>query len=261
MVVLLQFVPPYASKGIDWSEAGRFTGEILASSIVYDFAVLYPVFKVIPVLLVICLVLLGNRVARIFNLYVGFTYVLFAILQNVAFTPRYGLGIITINVVMFLVVAAFWFWEALVGRNDFSSHKTPVWKFWVVPFAVMAFWYPADPVTLMPDFNPVYFLTNFAGLTFCMMTTVYLAILAIYHPHVNLATLRVTSIVGLVISFYNILANFVLSLQQLWWNGILHIPLLTLSAYGLLLSFRRRETGERSVVALGIVPHFRASFG
>lgn len=243
---MLQFVPPYASKGFDRAETGWITGEILSRSIVYDCSILYPIFKVIPVLLVLCIVVLkGNRVLRVFSLYVGATYVLFAILQNVALTAKYGLAILTINVVMFLLVATFWFWEALVQKNDFAPRKTSFRKYYVVPFAFVAFWYPANPTTLMPDFNPAYLLTNVAGLTFCMMTPVYLAILTIYHPRVNLATLRVTSVVGLVIGFYNVLTNFYMFPDQLWWNGILHIPLLTLSAYAFVISFQTESSVGR----------------
>jgi len=238
--ILIQFVPSYASRNFDWAETCWITGEVLTNSLVYGLSIFYPIFKVIPVMLVLCIISLGNRVARAFSLYAGTTYVLFAFLQNIAVTPKYGLAIITINIIMFLLVAIFWFWEAIVQKNNFTPQKTPIWKYWVVPFAAVAFWYPAHPTTLMPDFNPVYILTNFAGLTFCLMTPVYLAVLSLYHPRVNLVTLRVTSLTGLVIGFYNVLTNFILLPNQLWWNGVLHIPLIILSAYALALSFRRR---------------------
>lgn len=92
---------------------------------------------------------------------------------------------------------------------------------------------------MMPDFNPLYFFTNMAGLAFCLMTPVYLGILTLYHPRVNLATLRVTGLVGSIIGFYNILTNFIMFPELLWWNGVLHIPLITISIYGLVLSFKK----------------------
>jgi len=239
LFVLLQFIPSYASKGFDWSEIGMITGEILSHSLVFTYTALYPIFKIIPILLVISIIFLGNRVTRLFNVYVGVTYVLFAFLQSIAVTEKYGLGIITINVVMVVVVAAFWFWEAIVQKNDFKPRKQSPWKYWVIPFAFLAFWYPANPNTLMPDLNPVYLLINVAGLTFCMMTPVYLAILTLYHPETNIATLRVTSLVGTIIAFYNMLTNFIMYPSILWWNGVLHIPLITISIYGLVLSLRR----------------------
>ena len=190
------------------------------------------------------MIFLRNRVTRLFSIYVAITYVLFAFLQSIAFTEKYGLGIITINLIMFLVVAAFWFWEAILRKNDFTPGKRPAWKYWVIPLAFLAFWYPLNPCTGMPDFNPIYLLTNMSGLTFCMMTPVYLAILTLYYPRVNIATLRVTSLVGAIIGFYNIMVNFFMNPSVLWWNGVLHMPLVTISIYALALSFKGRWIEE-----------------
>lgn len=104
---------------------------------------------------------------------------------------------------MFLIVAGFWIYEMIRIRNDFTSPSPPLWKYWVVPVAFIAFCYPANPTTFTPDFAPSGIVTNMAGLTFCMMTPVYLAILTLHHPRVNIPTLRVTALVGLIIAFYN----------------------------------------------------------
>jgi len=71
------------------------------------------------------------------------------------------------------------------------------------------------------------------------MTPVYLAVLTLCHPKVNLATLRVTSLIGIIIGLYNMLVNFGFDPSMLWWNGVLHIPLLSISIYAFALSFRR----------------------
>jgi len=112
----------------------------------------------------------------------------------------------------------------------------------VIPAAFLAFWYPCSisGVSAVRNFNPVKLLTNEAGLTFCMMTPVYLSIVTLYHPRVNVATLRVTALVGAIIGVYNVILNFFLA-PSLWWNGVLHMPLLTISIYGLILSFRKTD--------------------
>lgn len=239
--ILLQFIPPYASKGFEPAETGSVTIEILSHSLVYSFPSTFPIFKIIPVILVISMIFLRNRVTRLFNVYVGITYVLFAFLQNIAITENYGLGIISTNVIMVSLVAAFWFWEATIQKNDLTPRKQPLWKYWVIPLAFLAFWYPhsISDGSILPDFNPIGILTNVAGLTFCMMTPVYITILTIYHPRINIATIRVTSLVGTITGIYNVLANFVMYASTLWWNGVLHIPLLTISVYGLVLSLKK----------------------
>jgi uncharacterized membrane protein len=198
--ILIQFIPPYASKGFEVAETGKFIGEVLSHSLVYNFPSLHLIFKILPLVLVIGIILFGNRVTRIFNIYVVSTYFLFAFLQNIAFTERYGLAIITINIVMFLLVAFFWIWEAAIQKNDFSSLTKLSKKYWPV----------------------------------------YISLLILYYPRINLVTLRVTSLVGAIIGFYNILTNFIMFPSLLWWNGILHLPLISISVYGLMISLKKK---------------------
>ena len=95
--------------------------------------------------------------------------------------------------------------------------------------------------TMAPDFNPIYIVTSGAGLAFCMMTPVYLAVLLAFYPRVNIPLLRVTALIGLIIGIYNALVNFVFLPKVLWWNGILHLPLLAISLYALILAYRKLE--------------------
>ncbi|MHC4325127.1 MAG: hypothetical protein ACYSUX_12760 [Planctomycetota bacterium] len=238
--VLLQFViPPYASKGYKFpDEWGNVINYALSYAFIYSHSELFPVFKIIPIILVVLIIVLRNRVTRLFNIYVAFSYVLFAFGQSIAVTEKYGVTICTLNVIMFLAVACFWAWEAITLQNNFTLVKIPHWRYWVVPLVLLAFWYPVDFVTMKPDFNPPGLFTNVAGVTFCMMTPVYVGLLSLYWPKVNISTLRVTSLVGLIIALYNVLLNFCIAPSLLWWNGVLHIPLLGISVYGLVLSMK-----------------------
>jgi hypothetical protein len=211
----------------------------LGYAIVYQHPQIYPIFKVVPIVLLIALFVFRNKVARLFSIYVGISYVLFAIGQNIAVTEKYGVAVCTINIVMFSVVAAFWVLEAVVLQNDFRPAKIPVWRYWVTPLLLLAFWYPLNRQTAVLDFNPAYIFTNGAGLAFCMMTPVYVGLLTLYWPKVNIATLRVTSLVGLIIGLYSMHVNFIVKPDIFWWNGVLHIPLLAISVYGLILSFKK----------------------
>ncbi|UCE09466.1 MAG: hypothetical protein JSW61_10910 [Candidatus Thorarchaeota archaeon] len=240
LLIALQFASPYTSVSVDPSEYGWVTGAVLSEALIYDMSFLYPIFKIAPILLVASLYVFKNRASRILSVYAGITYVLFAFLQSMAFTEDYGFAIIFSNLFMFLLVAAAWFWEAAAQKNDLSSFDIGLSRVWVVPLAVAAFWYPLEPVTLVPDFNPLYLITNMAGLAFCLMTPLYLSVLILAFPNVNLATMRVTSVVGIIIAFYNILVNFVMFPELLFWNGLLHIPLLVISVYSAALSFRHR---------------------
>lgn len=231
--VLIQFIPSYASKGFDPRKMGEVIGIILQNAIISSLEVWYPLFKLIPIILVALMVLRIRGVTRWLNIYVGISYVLFAFLQHVAVTEEYGFSIVISNLIMLLIVAAFWFWDVIAQKNELVPVKQPIWKYWVIPLAFLAFWYPLNPDTLRPDFNLVYLFTNIAGLTFCMMTPVYLSILLLHYPQINIATLRVTGLAGIIIASYNILLNFIMYPETLWWNGVLHIPLLMISGAAL----------------------------
>jgi hypothetical protein len=243
-ILIGTIAPPIVTKGFDPSKIGEIISYILQNPLLNFFSPLYPVFKIIPIVLVFALILFGNRIGRIFSLYGGITYILFAFLQSIAITDKYGFGIVTGNFILMILVAIFWFWEASVNQNNFTPQKLPIIRYWVVPLAFFAFWCPGDPKTMRPDFNIAYLFTNEAGLAFCMMTPVYLGILTLYYPRVNIATLRVTSLVGTIIGFWGIVVYFFIRPDILWWSGVLHLPLVFISIYALILSFRKTQLVE-----------------
>jgi hypothetical protein len=241
-ILLAQFIPPYTSQRYNPIETGAVVQTILGQAIVYSWESWYPLFKVIPIILIIGLILYGDKSSRSFSLYVGLTYVLFAFLQSIAVTEEYGWGVIISNLLMFLLVALFWFWEAMANENEFSRPgKRSFQNYWALLPAFFAFWGPINPKTMGPDFNPIYILTSSSGLAFCMMTPVYLAVLLFFYPRINMPLMRVTALIGLVIGFYNVLVNFILLPEVLWWNGILHLPLVFISLYALVLAYRKVE--------------------
>jgi len=247
LFVLLWFViPPYASKGYSFPEEWQDVAfHVLGKAVVYSYPQLYPIFKIIPILLIVSILICCNKVARLFNIYVAISYVIFALGQSISVTEKYGVAICTINLVMFLAVAALWVWEAFAVQNDFTPGKRPIWKYWVVPLALLAFWYPTNVQTGKPDFDPIYIFTSPAGVAFCLMTPVYVGLLTLYYPKVNIVTLRVTSLVGLSIGIANMFTNFLMKPSTNWWNGVLHIPLLVISLYGLIISLRRPHAAKQ----------------
>jgi hypothetical protein len=83
-----------------------------------------------------------------------------------------------------------------------------------------------------------------------MMTPLYLTVLLFTYPGVNLVTLRITGLMGMIIGLYNLPLNFFFDPSKLWWNGILHIPLLLISLYAFVLSFRRGQKTPCTTPAL-----------
>jgi hypothetical protein len=193
------------------------------------------------------LILLPEKLGGIFNIYVAVNYAFFALYHGMGRTETYGVIINPGNLAMFLTVSASWFWDVLVRRNDFRNRKRPLWKYWVAPLVLLAFWFPVNKDTGMPDFNPVYLVTNKAGLAFCPMTPLYVGLLTIYYPTVNRVTLRVTGIVGLAAALANLHLQFIKYPGTMWWIGVLHLPLLIICSYGLVISLRERHRNNPTV--------------
>ena len=219
--------------------------EIAEYSLGYSFMgrineTIYPLFKIIPMILIAMIFVFKNKTTRLFSMYVGISYIIFAIVQNVALTDKYGLSFITVNVLMFIAVGIFWFREARLKENNFDAPSLTLWNSAILLLALFAFWTPGDPSTGMPDFNPAYFLTQNTGLAFCLMTPVYLAILILYYPKVSIVTLRITGLVGLMLGIYNLVFIFAMNTGT-WYVGVLHFPLTIVSATALFLSLKRNN--------------------
>jgi hypothetical protein len=242
-ILLDILLPPIVTKGYDPSKMGEIIPYIILHSLLTSDSLssLYPIFKILPTILIFALIFSGNRFSRIFSFYVGINYILFAVLQSISITDRYGFAVVSGNFILMLVVALLWFWEVAVNKNDFTPRKINLIRLWVVPLAFLAFWFPLNLESMKPDFNLSYVFTNPVGLAFCNMTPVYLAILILYYPRVNIVTLRITSLLGVIMGFWNVLVNFLFNFDIFWWFGVLHLPLVFISIYALILSFKKTQ--------------------
>lgn len=240
IVLLILLIPPYASNGYPLNEVLQVNAFILTHPIKHQLLPVYPIFNVLALFMFFSSLTIGNRIAPFFSSYAGFSYILFAVVQNVSVSDEYGFAVCISNFFLFLLVSVSWFYEAGSGQNDFSESRSGKWNFIILLLALLVIWQPVGSVTMGPDFNPIYLLSSGSGLTFCMMTTVYLAVMLYYFPGVNLLTLRITSLIGLLIGLGNLWLEFI-HFPHLWWVVILHVPLVILSGCGLWLSHHAGE--------------------
>ena len=174
-----------------------------------------------------------DRIGRFFSAYVGCCYLLYAIIQSIAVTNKYGVSVVTVNLVMMLFVAFVWFRDSWKGENKYTFSNLNWKTAWLVPVAFFCLWFPMNLQNAKPDFNPAYLFSGFASLAFCPMTPVFLILLTLCRPTINMVTYRVTAMVGLIIGIYNMgqFAN-----PTGFYLGIYHLPLLLISLYALLSS-------------------------
>lgn len=241
-LLLLFFIPAISERPAPLSGISSLVIAVLSKPLIYMVPALFPLFKIIPVILVLGLIVLENRMKSTFNVYAAFFLFGSALFQNSALTGDYGFTVLTGNLVVTLVVASAWLWEAIAGKGDYSLVRPPWWRNLVMPLVLFAFWYPAGftqgvPV---PDFNPALLVTNEAGLTYCMMLPFFIGTLSLYYPRVNKPVFRITAFAGLATSVFGLVAFFILK-PDYWWMGILHLPLFAISLYCFLLSFHKAK--------------------
>jgi hypothetical protein len=241
LLMSLFFVRAYASRPYEVTEVMELIIATLSNPLIFRFPALMPVAKLIPVVLIAGLMIYGNRVRRLFNGYVALLYTLLALFQTTAVTESFGLVVITGNLILILLVALLWWWEVAAEKNDYEPVERPLWRWWVVPVALFAFLMPVNKAT-MPDFNILGMLTNEAGLTYCMMTPVILGVCTLYYPRLNRSVFRISSVVGLIFGVVNMLTWFIIAPGG-WWMGVLHLPLVLISFYAFLLSYKVLESG------------------
>jgi hypothetical protein len=239
---LFQLIPPWASEGYELRHWGQLNAFILTHPIKIIASGYFPIFKIIPLLLLAAILLTGKRAGKIFSLYAAGIILFCAVLQNISISREYGIAVCLSNMVTFAVLAAFWLGEGLLLKNRLTFRQIPFWKYWPFLPALLAFWEPVNSQTLLPDFSPILLLTSGAGLSFCMITPLLLAVLLVHFPQVNLNTLAVTSLVGLGMGLGNFYLEFIL-IPSYWWIGCLHIPLVFLSGYGLWLVMHEEWVG------------------
>ena len=192
------------------------------------------VFQSLSLVMLIALFVFKNKVRTLFNAYVAVSYLAFAFIQNMAVTEQYGFSIVTVNFVMFLFVAYVWFRETLKPENDFSFSNFK-WKYvWMIVLALFAYWCPFTHRGQL-DFNPLLFFTNNTATAFCLTTPAFLTILTLNLPKVNIVTYRITALIGFIIGIYNMF-NFLN--PHTVWLGFVHLPLVIISLYCAILSYR-----------------------
>lgn len=242
VLLVLLALPSYASQPLTAADGPYLLVEISDYGLLHWISGLFPVFKFLPLALVVGLWFSPGRWTRWFHLYVAINLLLIAFLSNSGETPTYGFAILTGNVLICGLLAALWGWESAAGYSHLHLRGQALWRYWVLIPALLAFLYPVQTISMViePDFSPLHLLTNEAGLSLCMIMPLYLAVLSLAYPRVNLVVMRVSSAAGVLMASLHI---FQYLFRPLWgvWLAVMHLPLLVIAVYALVLSYSRRD--------------------
>ena len=238
LVLFPQIIPPFTSTGYTITDWGMVNAYILTHPIKSFITNYSLIFQLAPIILLVLIFIIGRKISRIFSVYVAICYFIIAFIQSVSITERYGFSVCIANLLSFSILGVMWFYESLFPKNKLEIRKPFGIPYFILIIALIVFWGPVNPNTLLPDFNPKYLFSNNTGLTFCLLTPLILSILILSYPYINRVVFSATSVLGVAIGFGNMILEFIIYPEYYWWIGILHIPLLLISSYCLWLSLK-----------------------
>ncbi len=236
-------IPPLTSSGLGYvRHLNEFIAHVsetmLASKTRYDPYL--PALHVGFVLLVILLVVLRDRMARLFSLVAGIHFLFMLWVQAIAWTPRYGLVILPEPALWYLITALVWFWEAGRPQTRYTFRAVKPTTLWLIPLAVLAFWDPEQA----GNYDPRLFLTSYSPTAFCMMVPIYLTVLRFQYPDVNLPLFRITAFMGIVLGVVSLGITFFQPITESPHWLLIHSPLLAISIHCFLLGIKQKPPGS-----------------
>ncbi|MBQ9494447.1 MAG: hypothetical protein IJR50_02265 [Treponema sp.] len=237
LLLLLLFLPVITERPYNHEDIVAVIGEVLSNPLVNGVVSIRVIAKII--LAVACTVCLIYKDGRIILLYYAAAGCAVAIFQNMAQT-QYGFTILPGNMAVQLVVAVYCLFFALkdgITRAN-AVNRNAVW---VVPLMIFAFLMPyqiRDGI-IVPSLRGVF--TNESAVTYCMIAPVVLGMLLLVSNHA-LPVIHAISFVAFLFALLNMMTHFVFASHN-WWMGVLHLPLLFISAYGMVIS--RNRQGDR----------------
>ena len=243
-VILGAFVLPLVTElPYDPAETSMVIAEVLGAPLIAGW---FPGQALLQLLLglvtLLPFVLLLTRPAPTWQLgravlfaYAGWL-LLTGLLQNMAFTASYGFVWVLGNSAVSVIVAGFVVWDALAGKSSISRADFTPRYLWTLLPAALAFLSPyaiTPEGVIVPGFQLGAFAAQ-AGITYCFLTPVFLAVLLSFARGVDRGTLSIIGFGGLGFGAFNLVTWFVL-MPASWWMGVLHLPLVVLSIVALVV--------------------------
>ncbi len=244
LLAFLLFIPLYTQKPYDYAETADVISTVLSRPLVTAFAWVLPLAKLLFLAAAVLPFLThrGQDTARPVLGYYAFILLVVGLFQNMGVTDDNGFVWIVGNTLVILIVAVFCLIDLIGGKTRIYHENLNRGRLWVILPMALAFLMPyaINPEgQIRPSFTAVV-LTNEAGVTYCMITPVILGVLLLFQKEVHLPTISVISFVGFLFGLLNMAIWFGMQPES-WWMGVLHLPLVVLSFFGLVQS---RKTGH-----------------
>lgn len=249
--VLVPFcLPMITQRPYPPPQTGEVVLELLTHNLIRTFTWYNPLAK-LAILVAVAAPFLWRRNGVGLKVLLGYytvSLVLVGFAQNIGRTPTYGWAWACGNTVVQLMVAAVIFWHLVSGDAVQPPQESgPALEarvgghWWVLPLMALALLSPGLTLDRPPAPGiGLEVLTNDVALAYCMITPIIVGTLLLFQRWVHPGMLSLASLVGVVFGLLNVLVGFVL-VPSAWWVGVMHLPLLVISAAGVWLGSRQQR--------------------
>ena len=234
LLVLIMFCPLITEQKYN----SQYTTDVIASVLEHPYINNIGICLIIAkiILLVICLLplLMKEKSCKYILGYYGVILLFVGLFQNMSNT-EYGFTFIIGNMIVQYIVSICCFNDVIKSKSKISKEDLNKKALWIIPLMILAFLMPyiIENNKIIPSISTIF--TNEAGVTYCMITPVIIGMLILFSKNIDKATINIISFVGLSFGIFNMMTWFGFNIKD-WWMGILHLPLLIISIYGLRIS-------------------------
>lgn len=224
-------LPPYSIQSVPSSEIPNLIGHVLANPVAYASDLMVILAKICLGFVVLISLARSSIAPKLLLGYYGLILLIVGITQNISFASPYPPTWIIGNTIL----------QYFLALMCFVALKSPGVTVSVPVITKIALGFLATVAYLMPyrvindvviaDFG-LSLLTSPSGLTYCMITPVIISALLITNRRLYAPTFYAICAVGLLFGLVNVVMWFGLHPES-WWMGVLHLPLLITSLYGL----------------------------
>lgn len=240
ITLLLFMVPAIVERNFDYAQTTAIITAVLAHPWINDLGAVLVIAKYLLAAVAIVGLAHPALIGRLGWGYYAVILVVVAFGQNIGVTERFGAAWLIGCTVVQLSVAGCVAADVLGGRSNVRPEHLQRHRMWVLVPMLLAWWFPHVVREGVPRIGlPAAALWNEAGVTYCMITPVVLGLMILFSDGVYAPTLAIASWVGALFGVSNAIVWFVAN-RGGWWMGVLHLPLLVLSVYGIWLSRRKR---------------------
>jgi hypothetical protein len=242
VLTALMFAPEITQHSYDPINTTSVIASVLKHPFIVSIPALLPIAKLVLLLVVLSPIVSGKFSNKVLLGYYSLILIIVGIFQNMAVTDVYGFVWLIGNTCVQFAVSIYCLYDVYKNKSLIIRADINKKRIWVIIPMLIAFLMPYSVDIngiVRPTFNSSV-LWNESGVTYCMITPVIIGMMLLYSKYISKPILSVVSYVGFIFGLMNMLTWFGMQSEN-WWMGVLHLPLLILSLYGLVVTKKEKQ--------------------